>query len=480
MDPSHNNVKKINAQDMPAHTLPRCVLAKTAVVLSTLGLLGAPAVVGLPLALAAIALGHVSLVRMRKAQGRLASRRTAVVGLVLGYLAAAIAATVGAFTLRMAVQHRNTGLLLDLCRRYAEQRWARCGPTYHEALRLLSAGRQAEAEAVLLVATTAVRLDPQLVFAHGVCARSRWNKPLAEHCFKTVARLAPSSSEGHAAQCALALDAREQSSGNFARLQEIAARHRWNPLYPWLFAIQARDYWRRTGNTRYSQEAVDAYSEVLQLFDVGPVMVHHTYANVLDEELGRYDEALKHRRIAVGQGPATWSLHGMGNTFYAMKRYAEAADAYSKASQMSPNDVTYLFDWACALSMQQKLDECIAKCRRVIALDPKHHKCHSTLGNALRCQGQRVEALKHFREALLISHSSHHAYQEASKTLGELGRVAQGNLLEEIKMRPERWREAVRIISDVTGQEVPPVAQTDPNPLPPVTRSPYTPRAARP
>jgi tetratricopeptide (TPR) repeat protein len=439
---------------------PTSGLAVASVVVSAIGFLGAFIVVGLPFALVAVVLGHVSLVRIRKAECRLGGKPAAIAGLVVGYGSAGLALLIGVAAVGLLALGRNVAIP-------AEFRGKDATTIHREVVRLLGAGKQSDAEQILLAVNARLRPDPRLVFVQGVCRRSRWNKSEATRLFGRVVKLAPGSPEAQAAASAIALDTKQKTKDNFARLRELASAHPTDPFFPWLFAIQARDYWRRTGNTRYSREAAEAYGKVLEVFDVGPVMVHHTYANVLDEELGRYEDALKHRRIAVGQGPAAWSLHGMGNTFYAMKRYAEAADAYGRASQISPNDVTYLFDWACALSMQKKLDACVEKCRRVVALDPKHHRCHSTLGNALRCQGQHVEALKHFREALLISHNYRHAYQEAGETLWELGKVAEGNRLQEIKIRPRLWREAIRIISGVTGQDVPPGAQTDPDYLKP-------------
>ena len=425
--------------------------------MSALGLLGAFSVVGLPFALIAIVFGHMGLSRIRRAGGELGGKRAAVSGLVIGYGSAALAVVVGMSMAGLLLLGRNPDLLVAIRRRAAERRWAECGSTYQEALRLLSAGKQSEAEQLLLAANTNGRPDRRLVFAHGVCERSRWNKATAARLFESVVKLDPDSPEGRAANCALALDERRQSSDNFARLQELTAQHRWNPFYPWLFGIEARQYRRQTGRGRHSREAADAYAAALKLFDVGPVMVHHTYANVLDEELRLYTQALTHRQIAVRLEPASWNLHGLGNTLYAMERFEEAEQAYAQTSRMSPNDVSYLYDWACSLNMQQKFDECIEKCQNVVALDPKHYRAHNTWGQALRGEGQYLEALKHHRQALLITRGDTRTFKQAAETFRELGKPAESNRMLEMEASlPQPWRQAVRIISNVTGQEVPP------------------------
>jgi len=35
-------------------------------------------------------------------------------------------------------------------------------------------------------------------------------------------------------------------------------------------------------------------------------MVHHTYANILSDDVEDYEKALEHRRIALSMEPAAW------------------------------------------------------------------------------------------------------------------------------------------------------------------------------
>lgn len=84
------------------------------------------------------------------------------------------------------------------------------------------------------------------------------------------------------------------------------------------------------------------------------MLLHQTCANILAEELGRHEEAFKHREIAVRLDPKSWTYQGMGNTLTHLKRYAEADTNYTHSVEMAPGDATYLHSWA--WSMRQRGD----------------------------------------------------------------------------------------------------------------------------
>jgi tetratricopeptide (TPR) repeat protein len=127
----------------------------------------------------------------------------------------------------------------------------------------------------------------------------------------------------------------------------LAKENPGDPLVLWMLGVECR-------SCKLDEEGVKYYAQLCNLWNPGPVLVHQTYANLLDD-LGRSDEALPHRKLAVKLEPAAWAYDGLGNTLTALKRWNEADEAYLNSTTRDPNDVQYWTNWAC--SMQQRGDE---------------------------------------------------------------------------------------------------------------------------
>lgn len=293
---------------------------------------------------------------------------------------------------------------------------------YDAVIEELSAGRQSDAEDILDVFVAVHTNDQRLAFAQATCSRSRWSKMESGWQFRRVLELDPSTPEGNCARYMLDLDARRNVDANMQALRFLASNNKNDPLIRWLMAIECRDYYKLTGNTTYSKEAEQCYRRLIEVFDVGPVLLHQTFANVLSEELNMDEEALKHRRIAVQLEPKTWTYQGLANTLSVMKRYDEANEAYAKLVELDPHDADYWRNWAGSLSRQGRHDDCIEKSTKALECDPSSFEAYNGWGYALEQLGKPDEALEKFNKAIDLNPAHAYAYDAAVRVLNKMGR----------------------------------------------------------
>lgn len=223
------------------------------------------------------------------------------------------------------------------------------------AMRLLAEGRQLDTEDLLDRAIARFPVDQRILFVRGVLWRSRFCELYAKFYFYAVQSLDGSTPMGQASGVVLAMDRGEKVSDGFEGLQNLARKNPDDLFLHWLFCIQSREH------RKHSEEAAAYYKVILKQWNPGPVLVHQTYANILSEQLGRHEEALKHRRIAVELDPQSWSYQGLANTLSKLERYREAEPAYAKAVELDPLDPQHWFQWgACLRRLGRKEDA--AKC----------------------------------------------------------------------------------------------------------------------
>ena len=124
----------------------------------------------------------------------------------------------------------------------------------------------------------------------------------------------------------------------FADFKKLVDENPDDIMIRWMLAVQCRN-WDRNA------EGAELYRQILERWNPGPVLVHQTYANLLDE-LGRFEEALVERYKAVKMEPAAWSYDGLGNTLDSLGRYKEASEAHAKAARLAPASLPIWFHWA--------------------------------------------------------------------------------------------------------------------------------------
>jgi tetratricopeptide (TPR) repeat protein len=219
--------------------------------------------------------------------------------------------------------------------------------------KLLAAGDQAGAEQVVqdrINAAVNAGKSPNVedVFLAAVMTRSRFDTAGAAPLFQYVNQNAPNTPHGLASGIILKLDNRTPDAPkDFRALIELCLmKHYPDTLLLWMMAVQCRAY-------DQPKLGVDLYAELCKRWEPGPVLVHQTYANLLDE-LSRFDESLVQRRLAVKMEPAGWSYDGLGNTLTGLKRWQEADDAFSHSTALNPDDVQFWRNWE--ISKRQRGD----------------------------------------------------------------------------------------------------------------------------
>jgi len=211
------------------------------------------------------------------------------------------------------------------------------------ALAFVAAGNQRAAEHLIegLLQDTAknhVRPHVEDVFFAAVCRRSRFEIQQAAPLFKYVNEANSFTTHGQAAGLILEIDSQKNVDADFATLDELWSHNQTDPLLLWMVAVQCR-------SLKKPDIGVNRYEMLCQLWNPGPVLVHQTYANLLDE-LHRSGEALVHRQMAVKIEPQYWSYDGLGNTLTALGRWVEADAAYAESTRLAPNQAWLWNNWA--------------------------------------------------------------------------------------------------------------------------------------
>lgn len=262
---------------------------------------------------------------------------------------------------------------------------------YDRAWKLLCDGKQADAEEYIEDAIDKFPQDQKLAFLHASCKRSRASIAESNYLFEKLQRLQHKSPETLCAKLVVALNRREDTEANLDAFRELIKKNPDNMPILWMFAVQCR--W-----CELDKEGVEAYERLLKNMDKGPVLVHHTCANLLDN-LARCEDSLKHRKIAVEMEPSGWTYDGLGNTLSLMKRFEEASAAYKKSTELDPTRGCTWHNWGFVLLAAEKVDEAIEKYNHSVRLDPMHDVAWLGLGECYEAKGQKKDEFRCYEQA---------------------------------------------------------------------------------
>jgi len=223
--------------------------------------------------------------------------------------------------------------------------------TYRSGMDLLAEGRQKDAEELVGEACATYPEDQRLLFLRGMMERSRFHRDDAFKTFSKVYSLNAGTVQGRAALASTSMDFDMGIEKGLRLLRGLIEEHPDEILLRWLFAIQCRTH------RKYPEEAEAQYLAILDEWNPGPVMVNHTYANILTESLGRPGEALVFREKALAQTQQGWTYQGYANTLRKLGRYEEACAAFENAVEIKPDYATYWRQWGnCLLNSGQAKD----------------------------------------------------------------------------------------------------------------------------
>lgn len=254
-------------------------------------------------------------------------------------------------------------------------------------------GRQHQAEQLLAAQLPYFPNSQRLAFLRATLVRSRFNLNQAILAMGAVVEMDPNTAEGIASRFCLALDGGRFVMRNMKDFERYAEFKNDDPFIRWLFAIQCRQQnWNKTGKRHFAI--------LLKLWDPGPVLIHQTYANILDE-LGEHHRALEHRETAVEQEPEGWSYQGLGITYTWLGRFEEADEAFIKALNLDNNSRSWQ-TWAWSEYRRGDFEHAAQLCEKAVYLDRGNWNAWALWADALTELGQLQDAVEKARQSLIL------------------------------------------------------------------------------
>jgi len=169
--------------------------------------------------------------------------------------------------------------------------------------------------------------------------------------------------------------------------------------------------------------AEQLYSVVLSAIPDHADALH--YLGVLKHQRGDSELGVELIQRAIAQAPGSaGTYNNLGNVLYELDRFQDAADAYGRALELSPQAGT-LNNLGSALRMLGRVSDAEAAYQRALELDPDHIDTHNNLGNLLGILGRIPEALEHFRAALAQLPAHPEARRQLGVALAALGRKSE-------------------------------------------------------
>ena len=225
-------------------------------------------------------------------------------------------------------------------------------PRLAEVMHLLSAGEQSKAEAKIAEALKLQPPDPRFVFLDAVCTRSRFEVSAAAKGFRQTMAMAPESTDALAAACVLGVDYSRNPATALYYFNSLLILSKQNPdsiPIHWLAAVMSRAL-TRSSSARFPADVrkriltcgILEYEAMLSLMSPGPgpVLIHQTLANLLDDAEG-YDASAKHRDIAVKMERKPWSMHAASLTFRSLERQVDALPLIKASVDLEPGNGWY-------------------------------------------------------------------------------------------------------------------------------------------
>lgn len=299
---------------------------------------------------------------------------------------------------------------------------------YAHSIELLSDGRQAEAEEFLSSAIKCYREDERILMAKAVVERSRWcNQETAEVWFRLLIRKASKDYRTEAARLQMSLDQHKKADENMKELVRISDEQPDDVYLLWLTAIQCREQSKREDvspdfRLLMAKLGKKQYEKLISKFRIGPVMLHHTYANILEERLGEYEKALHHHLRAVSMEASSWSLEGLADTLYKLGDYDWANAIWARAVRLDPSSTRCQNRWGDTLYKLKCYAEAEKKYRAEIVLNPDGERGWSDLGRVLYQQGRYEESVVACEKAANLNPEEGFSWYWLSCSLGKLNR----------------------------------------------------------
>ncbi len=278
-------------------------------------------------------------------------------------------------------------------------------------LRFMAEGSQEKAEIHLRELLKANPEDAEGIFLSAVAARSRFDIEESAQGFAKVLCFKPESPEGLASACILGIDLSDNEATAlyyFNALLMVCEQNPQSVPIHWMAGVMARTLTNENGKnlspevrSRILQCGIREYETVLALMAPcpGPVLVHQTLANLLDDT-ENYDRAGRHREVAVGMERKPWSLHAAAFTLLKLGKDREAWELIKEAVAMEPGKASYHDMQGRVLWHLGLRREAIDSWQRAAELEPGNESYSRFCAMGYRHLGEYVAAREWTRQIL--------------------------------------------------------------------------------
>ena len=156
-------------------------------------------------------------------------------------------------------------------------------------------------------------------------------------------------------------------------------------------------------------------------------------------ELGRAPEAADAFSRALQLSPTPANHANLGNALAAMENHESAIDSYRRAISLDPNRAEYHYNLALALAAARRQVEAIDSLRRAIQLRPSFPEARIKLADLLKETSQADEAIAAYRDVLALRPDHPQALHSLGMMLAGLGQVREGmaSIRRALEIRPD-------------------------------------------
>ena len=169
------------------------------------------------------------------------------------------------------------------------------------------------------------------------------------------------------------------------------------------------------------QQAVDAYQIALEIDEYQPA-VHNNLGVILLEE-GEVDQAVYHFRMAASLNPLQAEpFRNLGNAYYSLELWEEAAGIYQQALDLDANLLDSKAAWAGINLSENNLTAARQAWEEVLQQDPRSALALEGLGVVALLNDQPEQALNYLQAALFLDEDNPGTHLYLGLSLEELER----------------------------------------------------------
>jgi len=133
-------------------------------------------------------------------------------------------------------------------------------------------------------------------------------------------------------------------------------------------------------------------------------------------------EAAVQLKKAIAKDPSLAVAHNvLGFCFFQQGQYAQAAEAYGKASELDPHRVLYAQDAALAYGRANQIDQALRYAQRASALEENNANSHALVGKLYASAGRREDAVRELRRAVDLNPDKDSAVYLLARTYQQMG-----------------------------------------------------------